>query len=196
MRGFFHWAVTKIIEAFALATLVLGTAGAIRYYNPKVQVVKEQELVEVLVEPDDEDLRDIVHEAAVEYKLSEWLLTAIIKHESGMRRDAIRYESSQMGRAMEAAKKLHISNPDEVRMLSSSIGLGQIMGWHAPGLGLKSWRDLLDARKNIYATARIFRNCLDKKKSVTGALGCYNGDETRYPFQVYAVLGEMMVETM
>lgn len=171
-----------------------GVLGAGIWIDPPKVVVKE--LIEVPVRSDDRPVAEIIREKAKQYGLSEWLLMAIARHESGLANDAIRFEPSQMERARIAAKKLGIVRPDEVRMMSSSIGLMQVMAWHAPALGLKSWRDLLDPEVNIDAGAQILRACMDKKKSIKGALGCYNGDAEQYPRLVLAELGEMMVEEM
>lgn len=179
---------------FRVVLLAVGIVGGAIWLNPPV--VTQTELIEVPVRPDERPINDIVREKAKQYGLSEWLLMAVARHESGLALDAIRFEPGQMERARNAAKTLGISRPDEVRMLSSSIGLMQIMAWHAPALGLKSWRDLLDPEVNIDAGARILRACMDKKKSVKGALGCYNGDPDKYPRLVLAELGEMMVEEM
>jgi soluble lytic murein transglycosylase-like protein len=181
-------------KLFMAGLLAVGIVGGAIWINPPV--VTHTELIEVPVKSDERPINDIVREKAKQYGLSEWLLMAVARHESGLANDAIRYEPGQMERARIAAKKLGISRPDEIRMMSSSIGLMQVMAWHAPALGLKSWRDLLDPEINIDAGAQILRACMDKKKSVKGALGCYNGDPDQYPRLVLAELGEMMVEEM
>lgn len=184
-------AVKKLFMGLVAGSGVLG-AGI--WIDPPKVVVKE--LIEVPVRSDDRPIAEIIREKAKLYGLSEWLLMAVARHESGLAMDAVRFEPGQMDRARKAAKQLGISRPDEVRMLSSSVGLMQVMAWHAPALGLKSWRDLLDPEINIDAGARILAACKEKKKSIEGALGCYNGDAQRYPALVMAELGRMMVEEM
>ena len=181
----------KLFTAVAVGS---GFLGAGIWIDPPKQVVRE--LIEVPVRSDERPIADIIREKAKQYGLSEWLLMAVARHESGLAMDAIRFEPSQMERARKAAKELGIQRPDEVRMLSSSVGVMQVMAWHAPALGLSSWRDLLDPERNIDAGARILAACKEKKKTIEGALGCYNGDAKRYPSLVMAELGRMMVEEM
>lgn len=189
--------LAKLFKMFVFAVVVVGSLfGGAMYLEANPKVIVRKELIEVPVRSDDRPVLDIVREKAKEYRLSEWLLMAVARHESGLAKDALRFEPGQMERAREAAKKLGISRSDEIRMMSSSIGLMQVMAWHAPALGLKSWRDLLDPETNIDAGARILRACMDKKKSVEAALGCYNGDAKVYPTLIMAELGRMMVEEM
>lgn len=189
--------LAKLFKMFCFSVVVVGSLfGGALYMERNPKIVVRKELIEVPVRSDDRPVLDIVRDKAREYKLSEWLLMAVARHESGLSKDALRFEPGQMDRAKQAAKKLNITRPDEIRMMSSSIGLMQVMAWHAPALGLRSWRDLLDPEVNIDAGARILRACLDKKKSVEAALGCYNGDAKVYPTLIMAELGRMMVEEM
>lgn len=137
-------------------------------------------------------LRQLVSTVPPKYGLPPILVAAIIERESGSRRDAIRYEPSQLTRARKLA-----SNPDDQRMYASSIGYMQIMAWHAPKYQM-TWADLLDAETNIELGCTILKDCWDRSKEKDkfrryhAALACYNGS-TAYADAVMGRLGRLMI---
>lgn len=157
-------------------------------------VVEHVEVAEAAVDKEP-TLDELVEEVATSYDLPPLLLRAIVRHESGDDPDALRFEAHHMPRGKKIAK-----NESQARMYATSIGLAQVMGWHAPEYNL-SWKDLLDPRKNLIVASEILTKCKarakgNKREKMRAMLGCYNGDRTNYPPKVYAALGEIVAERM
>ena len=96
----------------------------------------------VHVQAPKKSIEEIIDNSAKAYGLNPLLLKAIIKAESDFDEDAIRFEPHHLKRK---DVQKYGKNKSEKRMYASSIGLMQIMAWHAPKYGL-TWSELLPTR--------------------------------------------------
>lgn len=183
------------VTAVAVGTAFgLGLTTAWGFIEPAVRYVKVPVEVEVKAQP--KPVHELIKQTALDSGIPALLLEAVVRHESNYRVDAIRYEAHHLGRAAK------ITNDQELqRMYASSIGLMQVMSWHAPHYGLK-WYQLLDPETNLKVGADILATCIERHKTKKGrekirlALGCFNGDADRYPPKVFAAMGEILAESL
>lgn len=132
-----------------------------------------------------QEFRPLIEETAKRHQLPSGLLAALVMVESGFRPDVIAYEGN-------VQKYFYHPDPRERSLLSSSIGLGQVVyGFHRQRCALKSARDLINPRINLNCTAMVLGDCLARQKDnnynnrLRGALVCYNGSNT-YPDKIFA----------
>lgn len=165
--------ITQVILVciFGISLFLMGS-----HFMPRV--IKEQVEKIVQVEKPEPSIEELLKTLPTQYSIDPVLVASMIEQESGYKKDAIRFEPGQMGRAAKLTK-----NPEQQKMFASSHGLMQIMGWHAPKYGL-SWADLYKTQTNFELGLTILKNCIDRNKEKQGyekyysALACYNGSET------------------
>jgi soluble lytic murein transglycosylase-like protein len=121
---------------------------------------------------------DYLTVAARAYGVPESVAFAMAHQESGGKMDAIRHEPGQM----ERARKLTKASGEQLRMYASSHCALQVMGWHAPGLGL-SWADLYKPETCAEVGMKILAQCIQQHRGkdaigqMHSALKCYNGGD-------------------
>lgn len=180
-------------SAAVLTIMTLALTGA-AYWGGLLPADTVVEKVPVPVKAPEKSVDDLIEEIAPAYGLKPFLLRAIFQKESGFRVDAYRFEPGQMARAAKLTK-----DPQQQKMLASSHGLGQIMGYNALSHGI-SWSQLYDPRINIELTAAMIRNGIDRRKNkmskaraLRGALHEYNGSEA-YADDLMDAIGEALIE--
>jgi soluble lytic murein transglycosylase-like protein len=178
----------------AVWTLCLAGASVLYGFTcPPIRVVEKRIQVPVEVERPKRPLADLIAEIAPKYDINPLVLTAIVERESGGKNNAIRFEPGQMARAAKLSK-----NPEQQRMLASSHGVAQVMGWWAPQLGI-DWSDLYDPETNLEVACKIMKHGMDrhkgerKAKQIRLALAEYNGSIV-YADAVMQRLGDMLIE--
>lgn len=116
---------------------------------------------------------------------------AIIEQESGGKEDALRFEPHVYAR-------MRGKTDEERRMLATSFGLTQVMGYHArQTCGLKSWAELLQPEKNIRCGLTVLKGNIKRTGKLRAALVAYNGsgpDAERYGERVLARIAEKLIE--
>jgi soluble lytic murein transglycosylase-like protein len=187
--------VCNIIKGlFVLGFGTLFLIGAVFVsggYKPDPQIVEK--IREVAIERPEPDIKTLIREIPEQYGLSPLLVAAIVERESGAKRDAVRFEPGQMERARRLTK-----NEQDQRMLATSFGYMQIMGWWSKEFNI-SWADLLDGETNVETGCAILKKCLDRQKSgnkaqrIHAALACYNGS-TVYADAVLSRLAALLIE--
>lgn len=134
-----------------------------------------------------EDLKRIAVATALNMGLDPALCCALITNESSWNHEAARYEEGFFNRYI-AAMKATISDPVELRLRATSIGLTQIMGQTARELGFdhKSLEELFEPLSNLTFGFRKLRKCLELENgAVHAALLRYNGGgDAHYPDRV------------
>lgn len=126
------------------------------------------------------------------YDLDPLLVAAVIGKESNGRVAAIKFEPAQMHRARKIS-----SSVEEQRILASSIGPMQVMGWHSKDLGI-TWNELFDLETNIHAGCKVLSDCMrkhekkQKHEQIWMALKCYNGSDD-YARSVYGRLADLLI---
>lgn len=172
---------------FAAAT----TAGLGVYRNLPEPIV-ETRVIEV---PEKQrEFREYLRESANAYGVPETVAFAMAHQESGGRMNAIRYEPGQV----ERARKLTKASGEQLRMYASSHCSMQVMGWHAPALGL-SWSDLYNPRTCAEIGMKIMSQCMHRHEGKNAldqthqALKCYNGGD-EYARAVLNRLGQELLE--
>lgn len=139
------------------------------------------------------NLRTLIQEIPPKYGVSPLLIAAIVEAESNGQLDAVRFEPNQMSRAAKYTK-----NPEQQRMLATSFGAGQVMGWHAAMRDM-SWTELLKPEVNMEVSCSILKAGLDRHKhlprsqQIKKALLEYNGSNA-YAERVYRRLGDLLIE--
>ena len=150
-------------------------------------------ILTVEVPETEKTIKELIKENADKYNVNPVLIAAIAERESGYKPDAIRFESHHMPIAAKIT-----NNIDEQRMYASSIGVMQIMAWHAPKYNM-TYKDLFNNANNIEVGTVILKNCLDKHKGkskyeqIKKAASCYNGSE-EYGKAIVARLGQLLIE--
>ena len=177
--------VGKTIFITILLSVALFSLGA-SAFPERFQLNKEAETKDI-------SIYDLIKEIAPKYNVPIPLAEAIVAQESAGKRNAIRYEPGQMGRARKYSK-----NPEQQKMIASSHSYFQVMGWHAIEKQL-SWVDLYDPRINTEVAMAILHDCLERHKGkgrvrqIKKALECYNGS-SRYADEVFSALAERLIE--
>lgn len=183
--------IVRLIKFCMLVTLAtLATFGGLQakgWLEPPIEYVE--------VSPGEKPISQIIRDVAHEHGVSPLLVEAIIRHESRYDAEALRFEAHH---EKHAAK--HAKTPEQRRMYASSVGLMQVMAWHAPRYGL-TWSDLLNPETNIRVGTDILAQCQKKFGSgnvskLKQVLGCYNGDPNKYPPKVFEALGEIVAERL
>lgn len=187
MFNFVFWMSATFIVIFALT----GAAYMSGNLPERISVKEVEKLIPVeKPEPSREELR---REVTSEFDISQMVFAAMEQQESGGKRDAIRFEPSQMARAAKFTK-----DPDQQRMLASSHCPMQVMGYNAASLGI-SWSELYDMRTCYEVSAKILKDCFDRHKEKTkleqmrGALTCYNGSR-EYADVILARIAQKLLE--
>lgn len=176
-------------------TLMLLTVLAVLCapFSPDVRGWLPERVVQVEIPKRERSIEQLIAEVPPKYGVSPTLAAAIASKESNGRRDAIRFEPSQMARAGKVSR-----NPDQQRAYASSHGVFQVMGYHAPRFNL-SWSDLYDPETNAEVAMSILKDCLDRHEGkkryeqLRAALCCYNGS-TKYADDVLAKVGRALIE--
>ena len=145
------------------------------------------------VERSEPSFNELLQTVPAQYGISPLLVSAMVKQESGGKKDAIRFEPSQMARAAKFTR-----DADQQRMLASSHCRLQVMGYNAAALGI-SWSELYDDQTCIEVSMKILKDCFDRHREkhkidqMRGALACYNGSTT-YADAVLASIAEKLLE--
>lgn len=168
--------------------------GARQYRAARTAILAQLTRVEVVREmlPAREvSTAELVATLSREMGINPIVTHAIIEQESGGREDALRFEPHVYARVKGRTD-------EERRMLASSFGLTQVMGYHArQTCGLKSWAELLQPEKNIRCGLTVLRDNLKRTRRLRDALRMYNGSGERaeaYAEKVLARIGEKLVE--
>lgn len=170
---------TKTASPVASRILAYGSllASGIFAFNYEVPRPTEARASQSRSEFHDDAVKDpylLASETCPKYGVPPLFVSTIIDKESGGRRDAIRFERSQVERAKKITR-----NSSEQTMYASSIGPMQVMGWWAPEFGM-TWNDLVDVRTNVEVSCRIMAQCMNKangskSEKYRQAARCYNG---------------------
>lgn len=187
------WRVKSVLFASTVIAssyyLNQGTALATEYLNDAWSRVRAQyqsvQVVERYLPTPKKTLDEIISQASREHHVPTMLISALIVQESGrgLRADRVRYEPKLQARF----KRESWMNDTEYQALSSSWGYTQIIyGIWKDFCGLTSYADLLDPETNISCSAKIIRDCLDRRASsiknlpdrFKRCLSEYNGDAT------------------
>lgn len=172
-------------------TVVCSVLTCVYFYVQGPEKVEVEKIVEILKE--EESLEDLLQEVPQVYGVPEMIARAIVRQESGGKMNAIRFEPGQMARAGKFTK-----NVEQQRMLASSHCALQVMGWHAPGLGI-DWTDLYKPRTCMEAGMKILADCMKRSKNESKyqtyyrALACYNGSE-KYASEVMTAVATELIE--
>lgn len=172
-----------------LGSAVTGAAYVGGYLPKDVEAIERI----VPVAKPEPSLTDLIERVPPAYGVSSTLVKAVIQQESGGKKDAYRFEPSQMARAAKFSK-----NVEQQRMLASSHCAMQVMGYNAARLGL-SWSELYDLETCVEVGVKILKECLDrhegkpKYQKYYHALWCYNGGE-KYAAEVLNGIGRALIE--
>jgi len=162
----------------------------------RVQVVREY------VKPESLPVADLIPIVASEQKLPAVVLQAIVEQESGGGSKLYRFEPDKY-----AQLKTKVKDSDsEIRMLASSHGVAQVMGFNAlPRCGVH-WSKLYDTRTGLECGAKILRENIDRHKEekrpstkLRLALRDYNGTgdaADNYATEVMAKIGELLFASL
>lgn len=185
--------IKKAVRFTAWTTGLTVAFLALSFATGFVQVPERIVHVPVEVERPQPKLEDLIQEIAPKYGINPIVIEAMVQRESGGKKNAIRFEPGQMGRAQRISK-----DPQQQRMLASSHGPLQIMGWWAPEFGIE-WSDLYDLRTNVEVSCAILKkgeerhSTKPKLQRLRGALAAYNGS-TEYADAVMRTIGERLIE--
>jgi hypothetical protein len=183
-----------------------GSAIASEYLSNRWASLRSQyqsvRVVERVIPAREKTLDEIISDASRKHHIPEILISALIVQESGkgLRADRMRYEPRLQARF----KREPWMNDTEYQALATSWGYGQIIyGIWRDFCGLDSYADLLDPEKNIHCSARILRDCMDRRSSIKPlpdrfkrCLSEYNGDGTgAYAQSVINHLAELTLLT-
>ena len=184
-----------LIEGAALtrAEVYSRARRAVDYVSTLTQPVIRQ----VLVSSESAPTKDLIQLVAAENHINPVVIEAIIDIESEGKSDAIRFEPVVFSR-------INRRGSDEERMLASSHGLMQVMGYHAARTcGLKSWAELYEPIKNLRCGTTIIQGALRSSASgksgtpnLREALVRYNGIGERaelYANKVMERIGEILI---
>lgn len=185
----------RILYAASVCIVVLSAATGAAYVTGNLpEKVRLEEIEKVIHVPEPElSVDQLIEEVSPAYGVPPIVLRAVIARESAGKKDAIRYEPGQLARAAKIS-----SNPEQQRMLASSHGYAQIMGWWAPHFNI-TWADLYDPRTNLEVACSILRKGLDRRKgmgkaaALRGALEEYNGSKV-YADAVMRQIGESLID--
>lgn len=135
----------------------------------RVEVVREY------VQPLDLPVGEIIRRVSDEMGVNPVITKAIAMRESRLEPDAIRFEPKVFSR-------LKVGSEDQRRMLASSHGVMQIMGFNQDICGLKSWAELYDPAVNVRCALYILKKNAQEARSIKNpaarlreALRRYNG---------------------
>lgn len=195
----------KLFCSLLLAWAILEGAALARawFYSQArraqvfVSALTQPVITKVLVSPETAPTSEIIKIVAAENRINPILLQSIIDVESGGKNDAIRFEPAVYGR-------INRRGSDEERMLASSHGLMQVMGYHAEKTcGLKSWAELYNPTINIRCGARILLSSLQssargesRASNLRTALVRYNGvgeQAEKYAGKVMERIAELII---
>jgi hypothetical protein len=186
------WRYFDIVKKITILGAVLSAiAGGIYACNLEPTKVEVEKIVEIVKQ--EEKLEDLLKEVPEAYGVPEMIARAIVRQESGGKMNSIRFEPGQMARAGKFTK-----NVEQQRMLASSHCALQVMGWHAPGLGI-DWTDLYKPRTCMEAGMKILADCMKRSKNDSKyqtyyrALACYNGSE-KYANEVMTAVATELIE--
>jgi len=185
----------RIVYGVSVLIVVLSAATGAAYVTGNLpEKVRLEEIEKIIHVPEPErSVDELIQDIAPRYGVNPVVLRAIVARESGGKEDAIRFEPGQMGRAAKITK-----NPEQQRMLASSHGVAQIMGWWSPHFNIR-WSDLYDPRTNLEVACAILRKGLDRRKgkpsavALRGALEEYNGSSA-YADAVMRQIGDALIE--
>jgi len=184
------------------ASLIDSTSDAVtRGISSLKQRFKTVETVVQYIRPGDRPLKDVIKETSLTHDIPSLLLSALIVQESGagLRGDRMRYEPHLQKRF----KCQPWETDAECRAYATSFGYGQVVyGLHKKFCSLESYADLLDPEVNLHCSAKILRECLNRRDKVKDkaerfklCLGEYNGDDTgRYASSVMDHLARIVLE--
>lgn len=151
----------------------------------------ETHIVRELVPAREVPTAELVRHLSIEAGISPIVTEAIIEQESGGKEDALRFEPHVYAR-------VRGKTDEERRMLATSFGLTQVMGYHArQTCGLKSWAELLQPEKNIRCGLTVLKGNIKRTGKLRAAIVAYNGsgpDAERYGERVLARIAEKLIE--
>lgn len=185
--------IKKIFHTFIFLLSMVGIVAVLGFVRPQTRIVREEIQVPVEVEAPTPSLSELIDEIPPRYGIPPIVVRAIIHQESNGKKNAIRFEQSQMGRAAKIT-----SDPQQQRMLASSHGPMQILGWWSKEYQI-DWSDLYDLRTNVEVGCAILKRGLDRHKGkgkyeqLRRALAEYNGSDV-YAQQVLGRIGQELIE--
>jgi soluble lytic murein transglycosylase-like protein len=181
----------RIIRLGMYASMIFACSAFVWAITREPEVRIESKIIEV--RKGKENLNDLLSEIPSAYGVPESIARAIVEQESGGKMESIRFEPGQMTRAGKFTK-----NTEQQKMLASSHCAMQVMGYHAPGLGL-TWTDLYDPRTCVETGMKILADCMHRAKDkgkydkYFSALACYNGSE-KYAHAVLGAVARQLIE--
>lgn len=135
--------------------------------------------------------KDLVTSLSREFGINPIVTEAIIEQESGGKEDALRFEPHVYAR-------VRGKTDEERRMLASSVGLMQVMSYHArQTCGLASWAELFDRANNIRCGLTVLKGNIKRTGKLRASLVAYNGsgpNAERYAEKILAKVGEKLIE--
>lgn len=194
IRRLYHTICLIIKTTITVGCIALALTGAVMVsggWKPKPEIVER--IKEVTVERPEPSIKTLIQDIPPKYGLPPLLVAAMVERESGSQKDASRFEPGQMSRAYKQT-----NNEQKARMLATSWGYMQVMGWWAKDFNL-SWSDLLDGETNVEVGCSILKKCLDRQKTGTklkrihAALWCFNGSPA-YADAILSRLGGILIE--
>lgn len=147
------------------------------------------------VQAQEKSFAEYLKDSAKAYGVPVTVAFAMAHQESGGKMAAIRYEPGQV----ERAKKLSGASGENLRMYASSHCALQVMGWHAPGLGM-TWADLYNPRTCAETGMKIMADCMHRHKGrdpleqTHQALKCFNGGD-EYARTILNRLGQKLLKS-
>lgn len=129
-------------------------------------------------QPSAASISQLILEIPPKYGISPMIFESMIEQESRGKLRAIKSEYDKPKQRRRAER--YSSDKAEVKMLASSHGPAQVMGYNAAARGL-DWRELYKPAVNIEVASAILGSCLLKHKGkkpyqkLRQALICYNG---------------------
>jgi hypothetical protein len=141
------------------------------------EVLKDFEEEDTLVW--EEKFERAKQEIPMQYGVSQDEVEVLLGLESNGKRDAVKFEPHHMERV-----KKYTKNDGEKRMLSSSHGVWQIMGWHFAERK-QHWFEAYDAEKSTHMAMTIWSECrtrmckegVSKYECLEKVAGCWNGSK-------------------
>lgn len=170
------------------------------YYKEVLEKITYIKVVKEYVKISERDLTDIIADVSKEFNLNPVILKAVVAQESSGQ-FLYRFEP----RVFDSRKNAdRYTTEDERRMLASSHGLTQVMGYNAEARCNIHWSKLYDEYNSLRCAAIIIRENLNNVKHVSNsseklrlALKAYNGSgdmAEAYSQKIMAKIGELLLK--
>lgn len=206
------WKILKYLIIFIVicsatiyaAFMVVSFTGYVKekvldLYAEGIRKVTKVEVVREYVSTSEVPMTTLLSKVAREHKIPEVALKALYMQESAGGAFLYRFEPEVYGRLKQKLKE----DDNEVRMLASSHGALQVMGFNAENECGVHWSKLYDSMVGLECGAKILKNKLEKhekekdvSKKVWLAMRDYNGAgeaAERHADKVMAWVGKLLL---